>query len=99
MEDRQLFRRSDLRVGDVASELGTNTTYISACLNGQLGVSFPVFVARYRVEYAQSLMLREPGKRLSKVAEESGFADDASFFRTFKQITGVTPSEWKEGKI
>jgi len=99
MEDRQLFRRSDLRVGDVASELGTNTTYISACLNGQLGVSFPVFVARYRVEYAQSLMLREPGKRLSEVAEESGFADDASFFRTFKQITGVTPSEWKESKI
>ncbi len=99
MEDRQFFRRSDLRIGDVASELGTNSTYISACLNGQLGVSFPVLVARYRVEYAQSLMLREPGKRLSKVAEESGFADDASFFRTFKQITGVTPSEWKEGKI
>lgn len=99
MEDRQLFRRSDLRVSDVASELGTNTTYISACLNSQMGVSFPTFIARYRVAYAQSLMLREPGKRLSKVAEESGFADDASFFRTFKQITGVTPSEWKEGKI
>ena len=99
MEDRQFFRRKDLRIGDVASELGTNSTYISACLNGQQGVSFPVFVARYRVEYAQSLMLREPGKRLSEVAEESGFADDASFFRTFKQITGVTPSEWKEGKI
>jgi YesN/AraC family two-component response regulator len=99
MEDRQLFRRSDLRVGDVASELGTNSTYISACLNSQMGVSFPTFVARYRVACAQDLMRREPDKHLSDVAEEAGFANEASFFRTFKQITGVTPSEWKESKI
>ena len=83
----------------MASALGTNSTYISACLNGQLGLSFPVFVARYRVEYAQSLMLREPEKHLSEVAEESGFTNETNFYRTFKQITGVTPSEWKETRF
>ena len=99
VEEKQFFRRKDLRIGDIASELGTNSTYIPACLNSQMGVSFPTFIARYRVAYAQNLMRREPEKLLSDIAEEAGFSNEANFFRTFKQITGVTPSEWKEGKI
>lgn len=96
MEEKQFFRRKDLRIGDIASELGTNSTYISACLNSQMGVSFPTFIARYRVVYAQNLMRREPEKFLSDIAEEAGFSNEANFFRTFRQVTGKTPSEWKE---
>lgn len=95
MDEKQFFRRKDLRIGDVAAELGTNSTYISACLNSQLGVSFPTLVARYRVEYAQYLMRREPDKRLVDIADESGFTNETTFFRTFKQLTGKTPSEWR----
>lgn len=98
MEEEQLFRQKDLRMGDLASRLGTNSTYVSACLNNQLGVSFPSFVAKYRVEYAQRLMRDNPEKTLSLIAEESGFATEANFFRTFKQLTGVTPKEWR-GKL
>lgn len=29
----------------------------------------------------------------------AGFSNEANFFRTFKQITGKTPSEWRESKI
>lgn len=96
MEKEQLFRRKDLRIGDVATGLGTNSTYISASLNSQLGVSFPNYLARYRVDYARDLMRRNPDMRLSDVAEESGFANESSFFRSFKRLTGLTPSEWKE---
>ena len=99
MEDRQFFRRKDLRIGDVAAELGTNSTYISACLNSQLGVSFPTLVARYRVAYAQELMRREPDKRLLDIAEDAGFANEATFFRAFKQITGMTPADWRQRNI
>lgn len=98
MEEEQLFRQKDFRIGDLASRLGTNSTYISACLNSQQGISFPSFVAKYRVELAQKLMRETPEKPLSIIAEESGFASEASFFRTFKQFTGETPTEWK-GKV
>lgn len=96
MRDRQFFRRKDLRVADVARELGTNSTYISACLNGETGLSFPDYVAGFRVRYAQELLRNYPDKLLSEVAAESGFASEKSFFRTFKAVTGVTPGEWKE---
>ena len=99
MEEKKLFLRKDLRISDVATEIGTNSTYISASLNNQRGLSFPNYLAEYRVKYARELMLRHPEKRLTEVAEESGFANEGSFFRSFKKLTGLTPSEWKENII
>lgn len=96
MEEKQLFRNKDLRLADVAAELGTNTTYLSTCLNGTLNTTFPMFVTSYRIRYAQELMCNNPSLRLSQVAEDSGFANEKTFLRTFKTICGVTPSEWKQ---
>ena len=95
MEEKQLFRNKDLRVADVAAELCTNTTYLSACLNGELNTTFPAFVTGYRIHYAQELMRQDPTMRLSQVAEESGFTNEKTFLRSFKAACGVTPSEWK----
>lgn len=97
MEEKQLFRNKDLRVADVAAELGTNTTYLSACLNGELNTTFPAFVTGYRIRYAQELMRQDPTMRLSQVAEASGFTNEKTFLRSFKAACGVTPSEWKQG--
>ena len=35
-----------------------------------------------------------PDKKIAAVAIESGFANEMSFFRNFKQVEGVTPREW-----
>ena len=95
MEEKQLFRNKDLRIADVAAALGTNTTYLSACLNGELNTTFPAFVTSYRIRYAQDMMRQNPTMRLSQVAEESGFTNEKTFLRTFKSFCGLTPSEWK----
>lgn len=99
MEEEELFRRKDLRVADIARELGTNTTYISACINGQTGVSFTDYVTGYRVRYAQKLMKEKPQTLLSHIGEEAGFASEKSFYRAFKAVTGQTPSEWKAASV
>ena len=96
MEERQLYRKKGLKIADVATELGTNTTYISACLSGQLGTSFRVFVNKYRLEHAKRLMKEHPQMRLSQVGDDSGFSNEKTFLRTFKAATGVTPTEWKK---
>lgn len=99
MEEQQLFRNKDLRLADVAATLGTNTTYLSTCLNGELNTTFPAFVTGYRIRYAQELMRQDPKIRMSQVAEMSGFSNEKTFFRVFKTFCGVTPSEWKQGVI
>lgn len=94
MDERQLFLNSGLTVADVAAQLGVHRNAVSQCINAQTGCSFAQFVARYRVEYAQQMLRRQPDKKLSAVWRESGFASETSFFRTFKALTGMTPSEW-----
>lgn len=96
MEERQFYRKKGLKIADVATELGTNTTYLSACLSGQMGTSFRNFVTEYRIEHAKRLMKEHPQMRLSQVGDESGFSNEKTFLRTFKASTGVTPTEWKK---
>ena len=95
MEEEHFYLRKELRVADVAAALGTNATYISACLNGQRGQSFTDFVAQYRVHHAKELLSRNPKLSLAQVADESGFPSERSFYRCFKALTGKTPSEWR----
>ena len=94
VEGRQLYLRKGLKVQDIATELGTNSTYISACINGQWGMSFPEYLGRLRVRHAQEQMRSHPDWPLHRVADESGFSGEASFYRIFKSATDLTPSEW-----
>lgn len=96
VEQKRLYLVKDLKIADIARELGTNATYISACINGQLNVSFPEFIARYRVEYAQKLMREHPELPSVEVWEESGFNNEKTFFRCFRAQTGMSPAEWKK---
>ena len=95
MDNQQIFRKKDLTKADLAERLGTNMTYVTATVNSQTGKSFTELVTDYRIRYAQELMRKRPDMRLLEVAEESGFASEKSFFRTFKTRLGMTPGEWK----
>ena len=98
MEKDELWRQKGLKVSDLATRLGTNATYISACINGQAGKSFPEFLNDYRLRHAQKLMAEQPDRLLADIADESGFSNEQSFFRSFKARTGLTPQEWKASR-
>lgn len=94
MEEQRLYLNNDLKMGDVAAKLGVHQNEVSACINSCKGYSFSQFVNIYRVVYAQLQLREHPDKKMSQVGLESGFANDTTFYRVFKTITGLTPSEW-----
>ncbi|MBQ6311378.1 MAG: helix-turn-helix domain-containing protein [Bacteroidales bacterium] len=96
IEEKELFRKKDIRISDIASELATNRTYISLIVNSSLGTSFSDLINSYRIEYAKKLMTEHPEMSHTEVAEESGFSSRTSFLRTFKAKTGQSPTEWKQ---
>ena len=98
MEREKSYLDSDLKLSDVAASIGTNRNTISNCINSQLGCSFSQFVNSYRINHAQMLMRTKPDMKISEVWSSSGFTTESSFFRTFKAVTGMTPSEWKQKK-
>ena len=95
IEEKELYRRKDIRITDLATELATNKTYVSLLLNNMSGESFTSMIQRYRVRYAQRLMKEHPDMLLEDVASESGFSSYITFYRNFKTVTGKTPQEWK----
>jgi YesN/AraC family two-component response regulator len=94
MEAQKLYQNSNLKVTDLAVTLGTNRRAVSDCINSQKGCTFTQFVNIYRVEHAKRVLLQNPEKKLADIYLESGFANEGSFFRTFKAITGMAPKEW-----
>ena len=94
MEEQKPFLNSELKVSDVATLLGTNTRYISESIKVTRGITFAQFINTYRISYAQQLLRQQPTMKMTEVYIKSGFANDTSFFRTFKAHTGMTPKEW-----
>lgn len=93
MEMQQLYLNPELKVTDVADALGTHRNAISACINAQ-GSTFNQFVNDYRLQHAKKLLCEASDMKISNVGLESGFANERTFFRVFKEATGMTPKEW-----
>lgn len=96
MVEDHYFLKHDLKIGDVVKILGSNRTYVSSYINTTYNCSFSDYMNRLRVEYAERLLASAPhNTKLSQIAEESGFASEASFYRNFKKFAGMTPSDWQ----
>ena len=93
MEDG-LYTQKGLSIADLATTLGTNTKYISSCINTGANCSFFDYVNGYRIRFAQKKMMENPSLRLSDIADAAGFASESAFYRNFKAVTGQTPAEW-----
>ena len=98
MVEQKLYLNNDLKLTDVADLLDTTPRNIAECIREYENCSFTQLVNNYRIEHAKRLLQEQPDKKLMNVAIESGFANETSFFRTFKSVTGMTPREWMAQK-
>ena len=94
MDEERLYLRNGLKVQDVAVRLNTNSNYVSKCISSISNQSFSQFVNTFRVRHAQELLRQRPNMKTAIIATESGFSNEASFFRNFKAVTNMTPREW-----
>ena len=93
LETQRLYLNPELKVSDVAAALGVHSKTVSACINSQ-GYTFNQLVNGYRLQHAKQLLNQSPEMKLSFISSESGFANERTFFRVFKDATGMTPKEW-----
>ncbi|MCA8829654.1 helix-turn-helix domain-containing protein [Hymenobacter pini] len=95
MQAARPYLGPELTLGELATQLRTNTSWLSRVINTGCGQNFNDFVNEYRVREAERL-LRDPQFRhytLLAVALEAGFNSKSTFNRVFKKLRGQTPSE------
>ena len=84
----------DITLKSVAKEFGYNEKYLSHSLHALTGIHFSRLLSLYRVEHAKKL-LQEQRHNIAWVATECGFSALNSFNRVFKEMTGMTPSQYR----
>ena len=96
VEKEKPYINPDLKMGDLASALDTSSHSLSYLLNQYLNQSYYDFINEYRVTQFKKMVVDSQYSRytLTALAELCGFSSRASFFRSFKKSTGVTPNEY-----
>ena len=100
MREQALYTNSHLTIQDLASAVGSNRTYVSNTINRNCAQSFSQYVARYRVEHAQTILrdarYTSDHEAITDAIALSGFTSDQTFYRVFKDITGLTPLQYRQ---
>lgn len=87
----------DISLPKLAALLGVTTHQLSELLNIHKGISFYEFLNELR--YQESLHFLNVGETeltIADIAYRSGFNNRNSFYKVFKEKTGLTPSQYKK---
>jgi AraC-like DNA-binding protein len=87
-----------ISVTRIAAGLGISAGHLTRSFKRCTGITFERQLMIRRVELAKKMLL-EPFNNVSAVAERCGFSYPAYFARVFRQITGCSPSEYRENPM
>ena len=82
---------------ELAKELTYNESHLSRIFMRNVGVSFSDYVRNIKVNTACHL-LKNTDESVFLISVKCGYTTQSSFNRSFKQITGVTPNQYRAQK-
>lgn len=84
----------NLKIFEIAEAFGYSSKYLSHLFTKVSGMSLKQFIMNARIEKA-CFFLTDSDRTISEIADELGFSDVHNFSRSFKKITGLTPSAYR----
>ena len=80
---------------EIASQFKVTPEYISHLFTKDMGISFSDYVKNYRIDMAKKLM-RNSSDKIYQIGEKVGYRDPKYFNRVFKEVTGLSPKEYRK---
>ena len=97
--DEDGYVRHGFTINDLAREFYTNRTYLSSYINSVYHVPFRQWVSGLRIEYAKRIMIESPERKISDIAEASGFQSPSHFTKSFRESEGCSPAVWRRSHM
>ena len=96
MENEKPFLDRELSITDVANRLDIPRHFITEIINNHLGKNFYYFINEYRIDEVKKRLVDPAYKNLTilAIAYDSGFNSKSAFNSIFKDLTGITPSQY-----
>lgn len=98
MKTEKPYLNSNLRLNDLAEQLNLSRHHTSQIINEHFDTNFFDFINTYRIEEAKNLLSENDGLNITDIIYSSGFNNRASFYKTFKKHTSMTPGEFNESR-
>ncbi|MBP1965446.1 response regulator transcription factor [Paenibacillus aceris] len=78
----------------IAKRVNMSRSYFSQCFKEIIGINFSEYLRNHRIDKAKEYLLYT-NKTILWIAEHVGYMDEKYFSRTFREQTGVLPSEYR----
>ena len=92
----RLFLNPNFGRDDMARLIGVDKNRIGHIMSRYSDASnASVYINIKRVEYGAKLLLKHPEYTIAAIANECGMTNTVTFNRTFKEVYGMTPSEYR----
>jgi len=100
MKEDKPYLNPELNLNALAKDLKVHPKTLSQTINHILGSNFSEYINSYRIEEAKLLLENSEDKNttIMEVMYQVGFNSRSVFNTAFKNITGVTPSRYKNNK-
>jgi two-component system response regulator YesN len=73
-----------------------NPIYLGQLFQKEVNCSFTKYLNKLRIEKSKKLLLNSYEKA-GAIGKKVGYTDATYFYKQFKKLEGLTPSEWKKG--
>lgn len=77
----------------IASDVGVSPNYLTKVFQEYLGMSLHKYILNIKIEKAQQILLSGDAN-ITETAEKCGFSSIHVFSKTFRNIVGISPSEF-----
>ena len=94
----QAHFREPLNMAEVSNRVSMNYSLFSTLFKQYTGVNFVNYLQNLRIEETKRL-LATTDWRVSEIGRRSGFTDDKHFLKTFKSVTGFSPTEYRKSRL
>ncbi len=85
----------NLTLADIAEKYHYSVSYLSMRFKTDTGMTFSQALQKARIEVACKL-LASSEKKISEIANLSGYKDNKTFLAVFKSVMGMTPTQYKK---
>ena len=87
--------QKDLNLKEISDILNINSIYLGQLFQKEIGILFSDYINNFRINKAKDL-LSNTSLKASEIGELVGYSNKNYFYRKFKSIVGITPSEWRK---
>lgn len=91
----RLYQDEDLTLKSAAEAVGLSGHQLSELINTRFGKGFSRYVRECRIAAAKRLLREDSDASILSISMETGFRSQSNFYAAFKDLTGMSPGQFR----